>query len=146
MAPYSSPFDFFDREPLLATIRRGYLDDLALAENAPAQVATSRIAIFELPDAAFARRVSGTFANRLARAHPQRAHLILNGDGHGGFTVSIRAPLDDPHGAEQVANSFAGGGGRAAAAGINHLAADELPRLERKMFEIFASGREAGSR
>jgi hypothetical protein len=39
----------------------------------------------------------------------------------GGFVVSVRAPLAQPTGAEVLCRGFPTGGGRRAAAGINHL-------------------------
>jgi hypothetical protein len=64
--------------------------------------------------------VSGTFANELARAAPSRAHAILDRRGDA-LTVSIRAPLARPQGADALARRFPTGGGRAGAAGINRL-------------------------
>ncbi|MEQ1518928.1 MAG: acetyltransferase, partial [Usitatibacteraceae bacterium] len=87
------------------------------------------IAIYILPNAAWARRVSGTFANSLASSHPHRAHAVLTGRSDEAYTVSIRAPLDHPHSADIVATHFPGGGGRAGAAGIDTLARDKLPAL-----------------
>lgn len=137
MAPYASPFDFIDSETIFAEIKRGYADDLAhVATMAPSHE-TASSAIYHLPDAPFARRVSGAFANRLAEAYPQRAHAVLTCQASGNFTVSIRAPITRPHGADIVASAFAGGGGRAGAAGINQLKPADLPRLTEKMAEIF---------
>ncbi len=45
------------------------------------------------------------------------------------YTVSLRAPLANKQGAGDICSSFATGGGRAAAAGINALTAEELPRF-----------------
>ncbi len=138
MAPYASPFDFIDGETVFASLRQGYAEDLAQVAQIAPTTASEHTAIYELPDAAFARRVSGAFANRLAEGHPQRAHAVLTPQSGGALTVSIRAPLTRPKGADIVASAFAGGGGRAAAAGINALAVDELPRLAQKMAEVFA--------
>ena len=137
MAPYASPFDFVGSETAFTEIKRGYADDLArVAALAPTHE-TASSAIYRLPDAAFARRVSGAFANRLAEAHPQRAHAVLTRQASGNFTVSIRAPITRPRGADIVAIAFGGGGGRAGAAGINQLKPADLSRLTEKMAEIF---------
>jgi len=47
----------------------------------------------------------------------------------GGFLVSIRAPLSNRKGADTLALQFDTGGGRSAAAGINHLPDAELDRF-----------------
>lgn len=139
MAPYCSPFDFISSETIFAEIKRGYTDDLArVAAIAPAHE-TANSAIYHLPDAPFARRVNGAFANCLAEAYPQRAHAVLTCQPSGNFTVSIRAPITRPLGADIVASAFVGGGGRAGAAGINHLTPADLPRLTEKLAEIFGN-------
>ena len=81
-----------------------------------------------LPDAAWSRRVLGPFANELALRDPQRAHAVLKRLPDGGYAVSVRAPCATPRGAVELAREF-GGGGRAAAAGIDRLPEDELPRF-----------------
>ncbi len=140
MAPYADPFDFIDRETVFAELKQGYAADLArVAAIAPLD-ADADSAIYRLPDAAFARRVSGAFANRLAEAYPQRAHAVLTPQASGNLTVSIRAPITRPYGADTVASAFAGGGGRAGAAGINDFSTAELPRLAEKMAAVFAAG------
>jgi len=45
----------------------------------------------------------------------------------GGYLISVRAPLENKIGADLLCSSFETGGGRAAAAGINHLPAEQLP-------------------
>jgi hypothetical protein len=42
------------------------------------------------------------------------------------YLVSVRAPLDDKRGADELCRQFPTGGGRAAAAGINALPGDQL--------------------
>jgi hypothetical protein len=74
-----------------------------------------------LPDAAWARRVIGVMANRLAVAAPERAHALLAPNAVGTLTVSVRAPMNRPTGADELCRRFATGGGRKAAAGINRL-------------------------
>ena len=85
--------------------------------------------MYQLPSAAWARRVSGVFSNDLVRAFPARAHAVLTERDDGAFLVSVRAPFDRRTGAETVCSQFATGGGREAAAGINRLPAEELDQL-----------------
>lgn len=138
MAPYANPFDFIAGESAFAELKQGYADDMARVAGIAPQYASAASAIYQLPDAPFSRRVSGVFANHLASAHQQRAHAVLTPNAYGTFTVSIRAPIARPQGADKVASAFAGGGGRAGAAGINELAPRELARLREVMAAVFA--------
>jgi hypothetical protein len=81
-----------------------------------------------LPDAAWSRRVIGGLANALASDAPQQAHAVLKADRQGGYVVSLRAPQAAPSGADEFCRRF-GGGGRAGAAGIDHLPAAALERF-----------------
>ena len=85
--------------------------------------------MYQLPSAAWARRVSGVFSNDLVRAFPARAHAVLTERDDGAFLVSLRAPFERRTGAEAVCSQFETGGGREAAAGINRLPAEALDQL-----------------
>ena len=87
------------------------------------------ICVFILPDTAWARRISGVFGNELANQNPGRAHAVLTYNAQGGYLVSVRAPLTRKTGADELCSSFASGGGRKSAAGINHLPINELPKF-----------------
>lgn len=103
--------------------------DLGMAALAEPQVALQGAMIYVLADAPWARRVRGVFANELAHRYANLAHAVLTPNAAGGYTVSVRAPQAFPTGADEVCRRFATGGGRVAAAGINHLPRDELPQL-----------------
>lgn len=118
---YADPFDFLRGEPVLQTIREARDADLAMARQTTPLATLRWGSVYVLPDAAWSRRVRGVFGNLLANANPDRAHAVLTPDGGGGYTVSVRAPLASLRGARELCNRFPGGGGRAAAAGINHL-------------------------
>ena len=83
--------------------------------------------VFMLPDEAWSRRVRGAWGNLLAQASPDQAHAILALNGKGAYVVSVRAPVARMRGADALCRQFATGGGRAGAAGINHLETDDLP-------------------
>jgi hypothetical protein len=84
--------------------------------------------VFILPDAAWARRVSGVFANDLASAYPAPrprhadacAERALCGQRARAVDATRPAPMNS-------ANSFETGGGRKAAAGINVLPEARIP-------------------
>jgi hypothetical protein len=140
LAPHADPFALLRAEPLLAQIGDARREDLALAMRIKPAFASDRASAYVLPDAAWSRRVRGAFGNILAQRSPDRAHAILTPNEQGGYTVSVRAPRSKPVGADAFCRSFASGGGRAAAAGINHLPAAELPELVRRLEEAFGKG------
>lgn len=118
---YTDPFDFIHAAPEFVRLREGYAADMAAARATPPTEARAGGAVYILPDAAWARRVSGVFANELAQAHPQRAHALLTRSSKGHYVVSVRAPLANRTGADTLCSRFETGGGRKAAAGINAL-------------------------
>lgn len=127
---HNSAFDFInDDKDTFGTLEQGYYSDMAKAAGCAAILDTQAVAIFQLPDQAWARRVSGVFGNELANQHPKRAHAVLTEREQGGFVVSVRAPLERKSGADSVCRQFETGGGRAAAAGINHLPSEDLARF-----------------
>ncbi len=79
---------------------------------------TPAAAVFLLPDEPWARRVSGVYSNDLVNLHPARAHAVLTEIGGGDLLVSVRAPLANRTGADEICRQFPTGGGRKAAAGI----------------------------
>ncbi len=127
LAPYASPFDFMDDNA--STYQRlvaGYEDDMAQALRVTPEYATDKIAVYSLPDAAWARRISGVFGNELANQTPSRAHAVLSITSQGDYQVSVRAPLTTKTAAAELCSAFATGGGRKSAAGINHLPLSSL--------------------
>ncbi len=124
---YKSPFDFIaDRADIYRCLLDGYAGDMALASQTVAEYQTEKVAVFILPDEKWARRVGGVWSNDLANLNPDRAHAVLSFNAQGGYLVSVRAPLNNKRGADELCSQFPGGGGRKAAAGINHLPVDRL--------------------
>ncbi len=138
LQPFADPFRFIAEEPAFATLRDGYADDMTQAGALQPESADKQTALFILPDAAWARRVSGVYSNELAREHPERAHALLTAKPGGGYVVSVRAPVATREGADELCRSFPSGGGRKAAAGINHLPAEDLERFEEAFRAAFA--------
>nr|HPQ97161.1 DHH family phosphoesterase [Thiolinea sp.] len=103
-----------------------YQDDLALTTQATRLFEAEHAAVILLPDAPWARRVSGIFGNLLVNQAPERAHAVVTERAGQGYLVSVRAPLQNRTGADAVCRRFPGGGGRAAAAGINDLPLEQL--------------------
>lgn len=123
---YVDPFEFIAESPDFATLKTGFHADMAAARAVVAEDERPSGAVYMLPDAAWARRVLGVYANELAQAHPTRAHALLSRSPRGHYVVSVRAPLNDRAGADTLCLRFPTGGGRKAAAGINVLPEDRL--------------------
>jgi hypothetical protein len=120
---YMDPLRFAADEPVLRRLLDGARADLDRARSVVPAWTGMRAVAYELPDAQWSRRVASLFANERARLAPTRAHAVLTPNARGGYAVSVRAPQDAPRGADGLCRRFPEGGGRAAAAGINHLPA-----------------------
>jgi len=123
------PLDFVASSADYRKLSEGYDADMGQAESLQPEHATDSVAVFILPDEAWARRVSGVYSNDLATGNPGRAHAVLTEKANGNYLVSVRAPLSNKQGAAELCMQFATGGGRAAAAGINDLPAGEFERF-----------------
>jgi hypothetical protein len=122
MLPYNNPLDFIsDCDHEYEKLENGYENDFKSAESANTLFSDNAVAVYELPNEAWARRVSGVFGNHLANLNPDRGHAILTNKADGNFLVSLRAPLNNKRGAADLCRKFPSGGGREAAAGINNL-------------------------
>lgn len=126
LSPYADPLDFFHSAPEIATLREGCRADMAMAAKCQPLLDDGAGRVVLLPGAAWARRVQGVFANRMANERPGQAHALGVENPDGTLRLSIRAPLERPRGADALARSFPDGGGRAGAAGINSLRPDAL--------------------
>lgn len=135
---FADPFAFIAESPDFATLKAGYAADMAAARAVAPHVARDAGAVYVLPDAAWARRVSGVYANELAQAHPARAHAILTRSPKGHYVVSVRAPLANRTGADTLCMRFETGGGRKAAAGINVLPDSRVDDFVSAFFETYA--------
>jgi hypothetical protein len=138
VARFADPFRLIAEEPLLARIDAARRDDLARASQLEPVHRFKCATVYVMPDAPWSRRVRGVFGNDLANRFPDLAHAILTSDAKGGFVVSVRAPRSQPTGADALCRGFATGGGRASAAGINHLPAEGLPEFVLRLEQAFS--------
>ena len=116
---HSSAFGFMrDDADTFATLESGYHQDMAKAAALKPSFEVEYAAVFELPSESWARRVSGVYGNDLANQTPAKAHAVITLKEQGDYLVSVRAPLENKQGADQICRQFETGGGRAAAAGI----------------------------
>ncbi len=139
MAGFQSPFDFIrGNRDIFTQLEQGYREDMANAQRLVPEYQSDAVAVFILPDTAWARRVNGVFGNFLANLHPSRAHAVITPNKDNDYQVGVRAPLSNKTGADELCSAFPTGGGRKAAAGINHLPGDQLSIFIKK-FEDFYS-------
>ncbi len=139
LRPYSDPFAFLAHSPYPQRLIQGRMADIARAKAIAAAYVLPAGSIYLLPDAAWARRVHGSFANERAQNDPRHAHAVLSPCAHGSYVVSVRAPLERPTGADGLCRQFPGGGGRAAAAGIDHLPHARLTELLDAFTQAFSA-------
>jgi len=137
--PYANPFHFIKETEAFSVLESGYASDMHHANAISPELENSNYAIVILPDEKWSRRVSGVYANQLAQKNPDRAHAILSIQTDDTYVVSVRAPLSNKNGADEVCRQFETGGGRKAAAGINRLAQNEYDRFILVMNDIFKS-------
>ena len=135
--PYSDPFDFINKEPAYQTLLDGYHEDVAKAEAVKAEYESDSHSLYILENEKWSRRVSGVFANQLAQKNPNRAHAMLTRNNDNGYVISVRAPLTNKTGADELCRQFESGGGRKAAAGINHLATEDYEHFMAAFLSAF---------
>ncbi len=127
MVHYQSPFDFItDKRDVFEELESGYQQDMASAKNTKPEYQASAVAVFIFPDMAWARRVSGVFGNYLINQDPTKAYAVLCPAQDDAYLVSVRSPITSKAGADVFCSTFPSGGGRKAAAGINHLPKSQL--------------------
>lgn len=126
LSRHTDPVVFSETEPVFRQICEARERDLESVQQVRPAAVLSCGAIYILPDQPWCHRVRGVFGNMLATTAPGCAHAVLTENGRSGYIVSVRAPLSDRRNADTLCKRFASGGGRAAAAGINHLPSSAL--------------------
>jgi len=121
ISPFADPFEFMAESMVYRQLDEGYASDIEQARGLKAEIEDGAIAVITLPDAPWTRRVSGVYGNELARSAPDRAHALMTALPDGNYRISVRAPLHNKTGADELCMQFPTGGGRKAAAGINDL-------------------------
>ncbi len=128
LVPYAQPDAFIDGEPHLSRLAAARAADMARAEAVPAALDAPGVRLLRLPDAPWARRVSGTLANRLSNRDAARAQAVAVPRGDGTLQLSLRVPAASATSADAVLRPW-GGGGRRRAAGIDALPEARLAAL-----------------
>lgn len=135
--PFVDPLAFHGAPEVLPSLRQGFQEDmeLALAQKVHRPMGKNRVYFF--PDAAWARRVSGVFANLKAREKSDAAHALIYKNADGSLRISVRAPLAELRDADLLCRNFPTGGGRAGAAGINALPAEMLDTFFAAFYAVY---------
>lgn len=127
LVQYHNPFEVVaDDGSAFGVLKAGYEADISKAQNSQNISHSDDLIAILLDDAAWARRISGTYGNQLAADNPDKPVVIVTRNNKGSYTISLRAPKNNPYGASTICSQFATGGGREGAAGVNELPIDAL--------------------
>jgi len=137
--PYVDPFDFIANSAQYRILSDGYQSDEQSMVSLKPQWSASCGDIYVLPNAPWARRISGIFANQLVSEKPDKSFAVLTEQSNGCYSVSVRTgtPMTTP--AHRFCETFATGGGRKGAGGINRLPADETEQFSTRFFDYFSA-------
>lgn len=136
--PYPDPLRFIQKEEAYQRLQAQCAQDMDNALAVTPLVRTEAVSMFLLPDVAWARRIVGSFANRLCAADPARAHAVLVRNARGTLTVSLRAPAVASPPADSFARRY-GGDGRRTAAGIDDLPSEDASRFADDFVRAFSA-------
>ena len=136
LAHHDDPLEVAAATRLLEELEALRTADLAQARDVAPDRSGPVVEVILLPDAAWSRRVLGTYANERAEADPQRAHAVLR-ETADGFEVSVRAPHGVQRGANLLCHEF-DGGGRVTAAGIDRLPSQRLDSFVNRLATFWA--------
>jgi len=138
--PFADPFDFITASECYPMLADGYRSDTARMETLKPNWEMANGAIYILPCASWARRISGVFANTLASREETRSFAVLTESTDGTYVVSVRSGKPLLRSANGFCGQFPTGGGRRGAAGINSLPASGLDCFVKAFSEYFGVG------
>ncbi len=134
---YEDPYEFIASSSYFSMLRQAYAEDMAMLDDLRPTCEKNNAAIYVLPNHAWARRISGLLANKLALNTNDKSFAVLTQKTDGDYVVSIRSadPINKP--ASNFCSAFPSGGGRQSAAGINRLPVQELAFFSQRFFSYF---------
>ena len=137
---YPGPVEFLEDEPaIFTTLSDGFEADWDIAQNARELDVSKAGQVLALPSGAASNRISGLFGNALVDEDPDQAFAVLTELPNGvQYRVSIRAPKERQTGSAALLAQKFGGGGRAAAAGIDDLSKSNLSQFIAEFRTAFA--------
>jgi hypothetical protein len=137
LSGYDNPFDFIAASGTYRDLCEGYCEDCARLHQLQPYLEWPGGAIYLLPSTAWARRISGVLANRLAARRDGASFAVLNERADGSYLVSVRSGAPSLRSACGLCQQFDSGGGRVAAAGINRLPREQLAAFMKRFCEYF---------
>ncbi|MEZ9421689.1 DHH family phosphoesterase [Vibrio breoganii] len=139
LTQFEDPFALLDDQTSpYHVLKKGYALDRKKVSSIEPSYSDAQCKVFELPCEAWARRISGVFGNELANLRPELAHGVLTLNATlEDYTVSVRAPLNNRVGADEICSSFPTGGGRKAAAGINQLPKGDVAKFTQVLSDFY---------
>lgn len=137
LSGYENPFGFIAASAVYRDLREGYREDCGRLHELQPYLERPGGAIYLLPATPWSRRVSGVLANRLAARRDGASFAVLNERADGSYLVSVRSGAPSLRSACGLCQQFDSGGGRVAAAGINHLPRQELASFMKRFCEYF---------
>lgn len=127
LLPFSDPLALIAEQPeVWRMLSAGYAEDMDKGLACTPLHRCNSALVIALPDESWARRVSGVLGNELANRYPDQACAVITDADGEHVQISIRAPLSNRKGADELARRFPSGGGRQAAAGVNKLPRAQL--------------------
>jgi len=136
---YEDPLELINTPNSIFTqLAAAYKADMAEAQSAEILADNDTCKMVLLANEAWSRRVSGVLGNELANQSPGRAHAVFTLNFDDTYTVSLRAPLNNKQGADNICVQFPTGGGRTGAAGINQLPKEMLGKFIATVSEYYA--------
>ena len=130
LSQFTSPFALQDdKSSVFYTLQSAYRHDHQRVTGITPYISNDICEVYVLPCEAWARRISGVYGNELANRNQSKAHAVLTLNSDGSYLVSVRAPLENRVGADDLCVQFATCGGRKAAAGINKLPAGQIDKF-----------------
>jgi len=140
MSEFADPHDFIDASMYFPALEDGFRSDMARLASLVPDWHADEGAIYILPNAPWARRVSGVFANQLVQQGEGRSFAVLTESSDGSFVASVRSGRPEQLCANAFCERFRTGGGRKAAAGINVLPSSDIDRFAQAFSAHFCAG------
>ncbi len=139
LTTFESPFELLNiPDSPFFILKAGYELDYFRVNAITPYLSDEVCEVYELPSESWARRISGVYGNELANRSPDKAHAVLTLNPNGeDYTVSVRAPLNNRTGADELCGRFATGGGRKAAAGINQLPVSDKEKFISALYAFY---------
>ena len=123
---FESPLDFIAQAVEYKCLVDGFEADQRHLNELEPHAQTALAAAYVLPNANWARRLSGTLANQLSGLDGRKAVAVLTPGADGSYLVSVRIAAEVGARADTFCGRYPGGGGRHTAGGIEHLPASGL--------------------